>query len=145
MGEGLIINHLTLGTKLLNNVINLEGVPIKHSIGDQAQAARLIHDLLVLTLPDHSQLRELESEYQEAKGDLEIAIAKLEEAQQQRTLKLDTPAQRAELLGKMREVEEKLNTVGIVRSPYSGRIKSIKWLEQTNQQLQVELIVMTEI
>ena len=29
MGEGFIINHITLETKLLNNVVNLEGIPIK--------------------------------------------------------------------------------------------------------------------
>ena len=49
MGESLIINHLTLGTKFLNNAVNLEGIPIKHSIGNQAQTTRFVHDLLVLT------------------------------------------------------------------------------------------------
>lgn len=50
-----------------------------------------------------------------------------------------------EHLGKIREIEKQLDTLGVVRSPYRGHIKSMKWLGQTDQDLQVELSVIVEL
>ena len=97
----------------------------------------------VLILPDHSQLRALESEYQEAKGDLTIAVAKLQEAQQQKAGQPDVSAKWAELLGKIREIEKQLDALGVVRSPYAGIIKKIKWLGQTEQDLLTEVTIIS--
>ncbi|MGF1601774.1 MAG: hypothetical protein ACFCU8_07090 [Thermosynechococcaceae cyanobacterium] len=95
----------------------------------------------VLTLPDHSHLRKLEGEYQEAKGGLAFAVANLQKAQQQRAEQQDLSTQQAELWARIRAIDKKLATLGIVRSPYPGIIKSIKWLAQKDQELQLELVL----
>lgn len=98
----------------------------------------------VLALPDHSQLRTLEVEYREAQGALVIAVAKLQEVQQQRLLTTDVSARQANLLGKIREIEKQMNSLGVVRSPYSGVIKATKWLGQVDREIQVELTLNIE-
>ena len=50
----------------------------------------------------------------------------------------DTSVQQEELLRRITEIEEKLGVGGVVRSPYAGVIKAIKWLGQTNQELKEE-------
>lgn len=95
----------------------------------------------VLPLTDSDELGKLEAGYREAKGELAIAVAKLQTAQQQNSLKLDSSIQQAKILSKIQEVNGKLNSVGVVRSPYSGQIKAVKWLGQTDQELQVELSI----
>jgi hypothetical protein len=91
----------------------------------------------VLPLSESTQLGELEAGYQEAKGELAIAIAKFQKAQRQGAMKGDSSGRQGELLGKMRELERQLDEV--VRSPYAGVVKKIKWLGQVNQELGVEL------
>ncbi|WP_299493066.1 efflux RND transporter periplasmic adaptor subunit [Acaryochloris sp. IP29b_bin.137] len=98
----------------------------------------------VLVLPDHSQLRSLESEYQSAKGEFAIAVTRLQEAQQLRAVKPDILAKRAELLGKIRETERQLSLLGVVRSPYDGAVQSFRWLGQVNQEIQAELTLNVE-
>jgi hypothetical protein len=34
--------------------------------------------------------------------------------------------------------------VGVVRSPYDGIVKKIKWVEQADRELQVELILIVQ-
>ena len=97
----------------------------------------------VLPVAESTQLGNLEAQYQNAKGELAIAVAKLQKMQQQAVKRISAPEQ-AERLRKLQAVEEQLQTSGITRAPYNGSIKSIRWLEQTNQQLQVELTVITE-
>lgn len=97
------------------------------------------HAHRVLPLPDRSQLRVLEGAHQEARGELAFAVAKLQEAQQQGVVNSDVSAQRAELLGKIREIENQMDSLGVVRSPYSGVVKAIKWLGQVDREIQVEL------
>lgn len=70
-----------------------------------------------------------------------IAIAKLQKAQKQRVVRSDIPAKRAELLEKVQELEKHLGLLGVVRSPYSGVVKAIKWLGQVDQKIQVEMII----
>lgn len=98
----------------------------------------------MLTLPDRSQLRALEDEHQDARGELAIAVAKLQKAQQQRAVKPDASAKRAELLRKIREIEEQLDSSEAVRSPYAGVVKAIKWLEQIDQAILVEVTLMMD-
>lgn len=90
----------------------------------------------ILILPEQQQFQGLEAKYQTAKGELAIAVAKLQKSQQQRS---EVVTERAELLSEIRELEEQLGSVGVVRSPYAGVIQSIKWLGQVDQTLQVEL------
>lgn len=103
------------------------------------------HARRVLPLPDRSQLRVLEEAHQEARGELAIAVAKLQEAQQQVVVQSDVLAKRAERLEKIRELEQQLGTLGVVRSPYSGVVKAIKWLEQVDHEIQVELTLSIEL
>lgn len=95
----------------------------------------------VLLLPDNQELAELGNKYQVAQAELEIAQAKLQDAQQSKESKktIDTTQQQADTISKLREVDGKISTLGVVHSPYSGVIKSIRWLGQKNQELQVEL------
>lgn len=90
----------------------------------------------ILPLADSAQLGTLEAEFQEAKGELAIAVAKRQKAQQQRS---EIVAQRSKWLSQVRTIEEQLNSIGVVRSPYSGVVKAIKWLGQIDQEIQVEL------
>jgi endonuclease YncB( thermonuclease family) len=89
-----------------------------------------------------SQLAVLEGKYQQAKNDLKIARAQLQEAREQRkSTRNDTSAQKAQLLTQIQLIDERLPQLGAVRSPYGGSVKSVKWLGQNNRELQVELIL----
>ena len=94
----------------------------------------------VLPLAEDTELAVLEERYQQEQAKLAIAMAHLQAAKAQRqVVQQDTSVQQGELLRQITEVEEKLGLVGVVRSPYGGAVKSLKWLEQTDQELQVEL------
>lgn len=98
----------------------------------------------VLPVAESTQIGELEAQYQEAKGKLRVALAKLHKAKQQKTTKPNPPTQQVELLRQIRRTEEQLVSLGVVKSPYSGLIKSVKWLEQTDQDLRAELTLTME-
>lgn len=91
--------------------------------------------------PQHqAQLIALQAKYQGAKGLLEIARAELSAAREQKTsTKQDTSVQQSQILNQLQSIEVKLTQLGTVRSPYDGQIKTVKWLGQTDQQLQVEV------
>jgi hypothetical protein len=54
----------------------------------------------------------------------------------------DNSLQQVVLMSQIREIEGKLNEVGVVRSPYDGTVKKIKWLCQINRELMVELTIL---
>ncbi|BDM82946.1 hypothetical protein AM10699_58070 (plasmid) [Acaryochloris marina MBIC10699] len=95
----------------------------------------------VLPLSEKTELGKLEGKYQEAKGKLTLAIAKLTKAKQQNRVRHNQSTQKAKLIAEIHTIENKLNTKGIVRSPYNGQIKSIKWLRQTDQELYLDLVI----
>ncbi|MGB7413232.1 MAG: efflux RND transporter periplasmic adaptor subunit [Thermosynechococcaceae cyanobacterium] len=98
----------------------------------------------VLPITESTQLGKLKAQYQEVRGELAIAQATLQVAQQRTEVKGNSSKQQAELLRQIREIEKKLDQVGVIKSLYSGRIKSIKWLLQTDKILQVELAITVE-
>jgi hypothetical protein len=49
VGEVLIVDFLPLRSQRLHGIADLYSVPIENSLGDQTQAARLIHDINVVT------------------------------------------------------------------------------------------------
>ena len=48
MRQGLILNDFALRSKAFDDFVNLDGVPVEDRIRDQAEAGRLVHDLLVV-------------------------------------------------------------------------------------------------
>lgn len=58
------------------------------------------------------------------------------EAQQQ-----DTSLEQAQLLAQLNSIESDLERFGIVKSPYTGSIKKIKWVGQTDSELVAELTI----
>jgi hypothetical protein len=97
------------------------------------------HAYRVLPLPEEERLSQLEAEYHEAQGELVLAVAKLQVAKQNLSNESDTPLQRTALLEKLQAVEAKVSMLGVVEAPYDGLIKAIRWLGQTNQELEVEI------
>ncbi|MGB7417398.1 MAG: efflux RND transporter periplasmic adaptor subunit [Thermosynechococcaceae cyanobacterium] len=93
----------------------------------------------VLPISEGTQLRQLRDQHLDAKGELMIAVAKLQEVRRQKIMHTDGLQRQVELLGKVQEIERQLESREVVRSPYDGIIKSIKWVGQTGQELQVEL------
>jgi endonuclease YncB( thermonuclease family) len=90
-----------------------------------------------LPLPEEeAQLAELTSKYQTAQNNLSIAQADLKEAQENKESPPDRYAEQARL----DEIKAEL-AQATVRSPYAGQIKWVKWLGQTDQQLQVEVVL----
>jgi hypothetical protein len=47
--------------------------------------------------------------------------------------------QQALLVSQLRDVEARVDAVGVVRSPYAGTIQKIKWISQVNQKLMIEV------
>jgi endonuclease YncB( thermonuclease family) len=109
----------------------------------QFKAASPWTDYAWQTLPlarEAGQLSALEAKLKEAQGEKLLAIGKLQDAQSKPEPRAkDTSLQQALLQSQLNEVNSKLTHLGVVRSPYDGTIKSIKWSGQTNQELQVDL------
>ncbi|BDM81157.1 hypothetical protein AM10699_40240 [Acaryochloris marina MBIC10699] len=95
----------------------------------------------VLPISENIPLRQLQNQYLQAKGELVISIAKLQDSQQRNKVLQHSSTQTGELTAQLQEIEEKLNTMGLVHSPINGWIKSIKWVGQTNRELQIEMTV----
>lgn len=142
------LNQLRHGANFLSYAVEQTEVEqarlrVEQAIGAiaqfQADSPWTDHARRVLPLPEQSQLRVLESKHQEARGELKIAIAKLQEARQQEARQSNISAKRVEYLEKIQEIEKQLGTLGVVRSPYGGVVKAIKWLRQVDHEIQVEL------
>ncbi|MFM7447595.1 MAG: hypothetical protein ACKO24_03225 [Leptolyngbyaceae cyanobacterium] len=102
-----------------------------------------------LTLPlvaERAKLKELESGLIQAQMELKLMVAHLQQAKDQHQQALyqdkiqqDTSLEQAQTLILLSEINKKLTTLGVVRSPYNGAVKKVKWLGQVNQELQIEL------
>ena len=89
-----------------------------------------------LHLPEENQqLAELMNQYRVAQNNLTITYAELKQAEENKGFSTETYTEQS----KLEDIEEQLAEAGIVRSPYSGTIKSIRWLGQTDQQLNAEV------
>jgi biotin carboxyl carrier protein len=56
----------------------------------------------------------------------------------------DRAFQTSEATSKLQVIESQLAALAIVRSPYSGTIKKVKWLSQNDKNLSVELVLMAD-
>jgi multidrug efflux pump subunit AcrA (membrane-fusion protein) len=88
---------------------------------------------------ESAQVSQLEAKVQETEAELNLAVAQLQAAREKNLASQDTSLQQVLLMSQLRDIEARLDGVGVVRSPYDGSIKSIKWLGQREQILEVEL------
>jgi hypothetical protein len=102
-------------------------------------------DYALANLPlykESTQVSQLAVKVQDAEAELGLAVAQLQAARENKLPKPvghDNSGQQALLVSQLRDVEARLDGVGVVRSPYSGMIKKIKWVGQVNQELIVEV------
>jgi hypothetical protein len=93
---------------------------------------------------ESTQVSQLVIKVQDAEAELGLAVAQLQTARenkQQKAFGQDTSVQQALLVSQLRDIEARLDGVGVVRSPYNGTVKKIKWVGQVNQELTVELTI----
>jgi hypothetical protein len=96
---------------------------------------------------ESTQVSQLVIKVQDAEAELGLAVAQLQAARenkQKKTVGQDTSVQQALLMSQLRDIEMRLDGVGVVRSPYSGMVKKIKWLGQTDQAFLVEATIAVE-
>jgi multidrug resistance efflux pump len=87
------------------------------------------------------QVSQLVIKVQDAEAELGLAVAQLQAARENKQQKAggqEASVQKALLVSQLKDVEVRLDGVG-VRSPYDGTIKKIKWMNQVNQELAVEI------
>jgi hypothetical protein len=91
---------------------------------------------------ESTQVSQLVIKVQDAETELGLAVAQLQAAREKNLVHVggqDNSVQQALLMSQLRDVEARLDGVGVVRSPYDGTIKKIKWIGQNNRELLVEL------
>jgi hypothetical protein len=91
------------------------------------------------------QVSQLVIKVQDAEAELGLAVAQLQAAREKEPVGQDASVQQALLMSQLRDVEARLDEVGVVRSPYNGTVKKIKWSGQINQELTVEVTLMIQV
>jgi hypothetical protein len=97
---------------------------------------------------ESAQVSQLTTRIQEAEADLDLTVAQLQATREKKSVGTsgqDSALQQVFLMSQLREIEGKLNEVGVVRSPYSGKIKKVKWMSQANQELLIELTIIVDV
>lgn len=92
---------------------------------------------------ESAQISQLATQVRGVEAELELTVAELRVAREKRPVGTGShnALQQVLLMSQLKEIEAKLDEAGVVRSPYVGTIKKIKWLEQTNQELFVEAVI----
>jgi hypothetical protein len=90
---------------------------------------------------ESTQVSQLVIKVQDAEAELGLAVAQLQAVKEKNPASQDTSLQQILLMSQLKDVEARLNGVGVVRSPYNGTVKKIKWVGQVNQELTVELTI----
>jgi uncharacterized protein YceK len=91
---------------------------------------------------ESAQVSQLTTRVQDAEVELDLNVAQLRAAREKEPVGTGGQAnslQQVLLMSQLREIEAKLDAVGVVRSPYNATIKKIKWHGQVNQELTVEV------
>jgi hypothetical protein len=89
-----------------------------------------------------TQVSQLVIKVHDAEAELGLAVAQLQAAREKNLVHVggqDNSVQQALLTSQLKDIEARLDGVGVVRSPYDGTVKKIKWLNQVNQELIVEI------
>lgn len=101
------------------------------------------------------KLIQLESQLTQAQAEYDSAWAQLQAAKEQRqdveyedqlnqakqVQPKDTSVQQEQIVTQLNAIETELDGLGVVRSPYGGIVKQIKWLGQHDQRMEVELLI----
>lgn len=102
---------------------------------------------------EKEKLAELNNVLAQKQAALELATAQLQTSIEEYRSKTYTPTvqpqqpqqdtslEQAQLLTQMNSIESELTRLGVVRSPYAGTVKKIKWVGQSDQQLLAELTI----
>jgi hypothetical protein len=93
---------------------------------------------------ESTQVSQLAIKAQDAEAELGLAMAQLQAAREKNLVHVggqDNSVQQALLMSQLKDVEARLAGMGVVRSPYDGTVKKIKWLNQVNRELIVEVIL----
>ncbi|NJR56448.1 MAG: efflux RND transporter periplasmic adaptor subunit [Acaryochloris sp. CRU_2_0] len=101
-------------------------------------------DYALASLPlykESTQVSQLEMKVREAETEMDLAVAQLQAAREKKPASQDTSLQQVLLMSQLKDVEARLDGVGMVRSPYHGTIKKIKWIAQADRALTVELVI----
>jgi hypothetical protein len=101
-------------------------------------------DYALASLPlykESTQVSQLVIKVRDAEAELGLAVAQLQAAREKKPARQDTSVQQDLLMAQLSDVEARLDGVGVVRSPYAGIIKKIKWLSQTDQDLLTEVTI----
>jgi uncharacterized membrane protein len=104
-------------------------------------------DYALASLPlykESTQVLQLVIKVQDAEANLGLAVAQLQAAKEKNPASQDKSVQQTLLMSQLKDVEVKLDGVGVARSPYDGTVKKIKWINQTNQELTVEVALMVQ-
>jgi uncharacterized membrane protein len=105
-------------------------------------------DYALASLPlykESTQVSQLVIKVQDAEAGLGLAVAQLQAAREKNPASQDKSVQQTLLMSQLKDVEVKLDGVGVVRSPYNGTVKKIKWSGQINQELTVEVTLMIQV
>jgi multidrug resistance efflux pump len=90
---------------------------------------------------ESTKVSQLKTKVREAETELDLAVAQLEAAREKKPANQDKSVQQTLLMSQLKDVEVRLAGMGVVRSPYDGIVKKIKWVEQVDRELQVDLIL----
>lgn len=97
---------------------------------------------------EKEKLEGLNNVLAQKRASLNLAIAGLQAAKEKHreetnkaAQQQDTSLEQAQLLAQLNSVESGLERFGIVKSPYTGSIKKIKWVGQTDSELVAELTI----
>jgi endonuclease YncB( thermonuclease family) len=95
---------------------------------------------------EKEKLAQLEATQEQKQAALNLAIAQLQAAKEKHQQEVykkqsqkDTSLEQAQVVTGLKSIESELALLGIVRSPYAGAIKKIKWLGQSDSELVAEL------
>jgi predicted alpha/beta hydrolase len=108
-------------------------------------------DYALASLPlykESTQVSHLVIKIQDAEAELGLAVAQLQAARENKPPKAvghDNSGQQALLVSQLKDIEARLDGVGVVRSPYNSTVKKIKWSGQINQELTVEVTLMIQL
>lgn len=100
---------------------------------------------------EKEKLAELNNVLAQKQAALELATAQLQTSIEEHRSKTYTPTniqpqqdtslEQAQSLTQLSSIESELTRLGVVRSPYAGTVKKIKWVGQSDQQLLAELTI----
>jgi hypothetical protein len=88
------------------------------------------------------QVSQLETRVQDAEAELDLTVAQLQVAREKKSVGTGgqaNPLQQVLLMSQLKDIEAKLDDVGMVRSPYDCTVKKIKSMDQVNQELTIEV------